>query len=201
MATRGFFGRQRGPRDERLPPGQYDTGSSWPVLTAEVTPTLSTDDWTFSVDGLVERPTTWTWDELQALPHSTYEGAIHCVTTWSKFDMTWTGVSVDLLLAAAGTRPEAAFALITCHTAYTTNLPLADLTGGQAWVAWAADGQPLAREHGGPARLLVPHLYFWKSAKYVAGLRLLDHDEPGFWEVNGYHDRGDPWLEQRYQGD
>ena len=201
MATRGFFGRERGPRAERLPRGQYDTGSSWPVLTAEVTPTIDTAGWTFSIDGLVEQPTTWTWDQLQALPHSTYEGAIHCVTTWSKFDMSWTGVSVDLLLEAARPRPEAAFALVTCHTAYTTNLPMDDLTGGQAWVAWEADGQPLSREHGGPARLLVPHLYFWKSAKYVAGLRLLEHDQPGFWEVNGYHDRGDPWREQRYQGD
>ncbi len=201
MATRGFFGRDRGERDERLPPGQYDTGSSWPVLTAEVTPTIATEDWTFAVDGLVEHPTTWTWDELHALPESTYEGAIHCVTTWSKFDMTWRGVSVDTLLEAAGPRPEAQYALVSCHTAYTTNLPLADLTDGKAWVAWEADGQPLDRQHGGPARLLVPHLYFWKSAKYVAGLRLVTEDEPGFWERNGYHDRGDPWLEQRYQGD
>ena len=201
MATRGFFGRDRGERDERLPPGQYDTGSSWPVLTAEVTPDLSTDDWTFRVEGAVDRPTTWTWDELHALPESTYEGAIHCVTTWSKFDMTWKGVSVDTLLEAVGVRPEAQFAVVFCHTAYTTNLPLADLTDGKAWVAWEADGEPLDRQHGGPARLLVPHLYFWKSAKFVAGLRLVEHDEPGFWEVNGYHDRGDPWLEQRYQGD
>lgn len=201
MATRGFFGRERGERDERLPPGQYDTGSSWPVLTAEVTPDLSTDDWTFRIEGAVDTPTTWTWDELHALPESTYEGAIHCVTTWSKFDMTWKGVSVDTLLEAVGVRPEAQFAVIFCHTAYTTNLPLADLTDGKAWVAWEADGAPLDRQHGGPARLLVPHLYFWKSAKFVAGLRLVEHDEPGFWEVNGYHDRGDPWLEQRYQGD
>jgi DMSO/TMAO reductase YedYZ molybdopterin-dependent catalytic subunit len=201
MATRGFFGRERGPRDERLPPGQYDTGHSWPVLTAEVTPDLSTADWTFRIEGAVDTPTTWTWDELHALPESTYAGAIHCVTTWSKFDMTWRGVSVDTLLDAVGVRPEAQFAVVTCHTAYTTNLPLADLTDGRAWVAWEADGQPLDRQHGGPARLLVPHLYFWKSAKFVAGLRLVEHDEPGFWEVNGYHDRGDPWLEQRYQGD
>jgi len=201
MATRGFFGRARGPRDERLPPGQYDTGDSWPVLTAEVTPTIAPEDWTFRIEGLVDRPTTWSWDELHALPESTYEGAIHCVTTWSKFDMTWKGVSVDVLLDAVGVQPEAAFAVIHCHTAYTTNLPLDDLRDGRAWVAWAADGQPLSPEHGGPARLLVPHLYFWKSAKFVAGLRLTDHDEPGFWEVNGYHDRGDPWLEQRYQGD
>lgn len=201
MATRGFFGRERGERDERLPPGQYDTGGSWPVLTAEVTPDLSTDDWTFRIDGAVDTPTTWTWDELHALPESTYEGAIHCVTTWSKFDMTWKGVSVDTLLEAVGVRPEAQFAVVFCHTAYTTNLPLADLTDGKAWVAWEADGEPLDRQHGGPARLLVPHLYFWKSAKFVAGLRLVEHDEPGFWEVNGYHDRGDPWREQRYQGD
>jgi DMSO/TMAO reductase YedYZ molybdopterin-dependent catalytic subunit len=201
MATRGFFGRERGERDERLPPGQYDTGGSWPVLTAEVTPDLSTDDWTFRIEGAVDTPTTWTWDELHALPESTYEGAIHCVTTWSKFDMTWKGISVDTLLEAVGVRPEAQFAVVFCHTAYTTNLPLADLTDGKAWVAWEADGEPLDRQHGGPARLLVPHLYFWKSAKFVAGLRLVEHDEPGFWEVNGYHDRGDPWLEQRYQGD
>ncbi len=201
MATRGFFGRDRGERDERLPPGQYDTGSSWPVLTAEVTPDLSTEDWTFRIEGAVDTPMTWAWDELHALPESTYEGAIHCVTTWSKFDMTWKGVSVDTLLEAVGVRPEAQFAVVFCHTAYTTNLPLADLTDGKAWVAWEADGEPLDRQHGGPARLLVPHLYFWKSAKFVAGLRLVEHDEPGFWEVNGYHDRGDPWREQRYQGD
>ncbi len=201
MATRGFFGRDRGERDERLPPGQYDTGNSWPVLTAEVTPTLATDTWTFRVDGAVDRPTTWTWDELHALPESVYEGAIHCVTTWSKFDMTWRGVSVDTLLEAVGPQASAQYAVVFCHTAYTTNLPLADLTDGKAWVAWEADGEPLDRQHGGPARLLAPHLYFWKSAKFVAGLHLIDHDEPGFWERNGYHDRGDPWLEQRYQGD
>jgi DMSO/TMAO reductase YedYZ molybdopterin-dependent catalytic subunit len=201
MATRGFFGRERGARDERLPPGQYDTGNSWPVLTAEVTPDLSTHDWTFRIEGVVDTPTTWTWDELHALPESTYEGPIHCVTTWSKFDMTWRGVSVDTLLEAARPQASAQYAVVLCHTAYTTNLPLADLTGGKAWVAWEADGEPLDRQHGGPARLLVPHLYFWKSAKFVAGLRLVEHDEPGFWERNGYHDRGDPWLEQRYQGD
>jgi len=192
---------RRANRDPRLPPGQYDTGRSWPVLTAEVTPKLDLDSWTFRVEGLVDHPMSWSWDEIRALPNDTYSGAIHCVTTWSKFDMTFVGVSVDTLLEAASPSPTATHVLAFSHTGYTTNLPLADVTGGKAWVAWEVDGQPLARDHGGPARLLVPHLYFWKSAKWVAGLRVLDHDEPGFWEVRGYHDRGDPWLEQRYQGD
>jgi len=198
--TRGFTGR-RANRDPRLPPGQYDTGRSWPVLAAEVTPKLDLASWTFRIEGLVEKPTTWTWDELHALPIDTYEGAIHCVTTWSKFDMTFRGISVDTLLAVASPMPAASHVVAFSHTGYTTNLPLADVTGGKAWVAWEVDGNPLQPDHGGPARLLVPHLYFWKSAKWVAGLRVLDHDEPGFWEVRGYHDRGDPWLEQRYQGD
>ncbi len=200
-ATRGFFGRGRAERDPRLPPGQYDAGRTWPVLNAEVTPKLSTDTWTFRVEGLVERPTTWTWDEIHALEPSSYEGAIHCVTTWSKFDMTFRGVSVDTLLAAAGPLPSASFVVAYSHTGYTTNLPLADVVNAQAWIAWEVDGGALPVDHGGPARMIVPHLYFWKSAKWIAGLRVLDHDEPGFWEVNGYHDRGDPWLEQRYQGD
>ncbi len=199
--TRGFAGRGRAERDPRLPPGQYDAGRDWPVLTAEATPRLATDTWTFAVTGLVQRPTTWTWDEIHALPTSTYAGDIHCVTTWSKLGMTFTGVSIDTLLAIAAPLPAASYVMATSHTGYTTNLPLDDVIGGRAWVAWEVDGQPLPVEHGGPARLLVPHLYFWKSAKWVSGLRLIDHDEPGFWEQNGYHDRGDPWLEQRYQGD
>jgi DMSO/TMAO reductase YedYZ molybdopterin-dependent catalytic subunit len=199
--TRGFRGRNREARDPRLPPGQYDIGPGWPVLTAEPTPKLSTDSWTFRVEGLVENPTSWTWKEIHTLPPSTFEGDIHCVTTWSKLGVTFSGVSVDTLLGAARPLPSATYVLAVSHTGYTTNLPLADVTGGKAWVAWDYAGQPLATEHGGPARLLVPHLYFWKSAKWVSGLRLLDHDEPGFWERNGYHDRGDPWLEQRYEGD
>jgi len=198
--TRGFAGRGRA-RDPRLPPGQYDTGNLWPVLTAEVTPKPDLASWTFTVEGQVEHPTTWSWDEIHALPASTYAGDIHCVTTWSKLGVTFGGVSVDTLLAAARVLPTATHVLAFSHTGYTTNLPLADVTDGKAWVAWDYDGAPLAVEHGGPARLLVPHLYFWKSAKWVAGLRVLDHDEPDFWERNGYHDRGDPWLEQRYQGD
>jgi DMSO/TMAO reductase YedYZ molybdopterin-dependent catalytic subunit len=197
--TRGFVGRRK--HDDRLPPGQYDTGTSWPVLTAEVTPRLDLATWTFIVEGDVEQPTTWSWDEIHALPPSDYQGDIHCVTTWSKLGVHFSGVSVDTLLAAARPRPTATHVLAFSHTGYTTNLPLADVTGGKAWVVWDFEGEPLTPDHGGPARLLVPHLYFWKSAKFVAGLRVLDHDEPGFWERNGYHDRGDPWLEQRYQGD
>ena len=199
--TRGFFGRSRAVRDPRLPPGQSSRASYWPVLHAEATPRITTDRWTFSVEGLVEEPTTWTWAQMHALAPSRYAGDIHCVTTWSKLGMTFDGVSVDTLLAAALPQPSATHVVAFSHTGYTTNLPLADVTDGKAWVVWDAEGKALTAEHGGPARLLVPHLYFWKSAKWVAGLRLLDHDEPGFWERNGYHDRGDPWLEQRYQGD
>jgi DMSO/TMAO reductase YedYZ molybdopterin-dependent catalytic subunit len=198
--TRGFVGRRRehtGP----LPPGQYDTGAGWPVLTAEVTPRIETAQWSLTVDGLVERSTSWDWEGIHQLPPASYVGDIHCVTSWSKLNVTFTGVSVDVLLEAAGPLPEAAFVMAHSSTGYTTNLPLADLTGGKAWVVWEFDGKPLAREHGGPVRLLVPHLYFWKSAKWISRLELMASDQPGFWERNGYHDRGDPWLEQRYQGD
>jgi DMSO/TMAO reductase YedYZ molybdopterin-dependent catalytic subunit len=198
--ARGFAGRRRPPRDG-LPPGQYDVGNDWPVLTAEVTPRINTELWTMSVGGLVENEKSWTWDEMHALPQSQYDGNIHCVTTWSKFDVTFGGVSVDVLLDAAGVKPEATHVLGTSTTGYTTNLPLEHVRGGQAWVVWTFDGNPLARDHGGPVRLLVPHLYFWKSAKWITRLTLLDHDQHGFWERNGYHDLGDPWREQRYQGD
>jgi DMSO/TMAO reductase YedYZ molybdopterin-dependent catalytic subunit len=199
--TRGFTGRESRVRAAWLPPGQYDIGSEWPVLTAEPTPHLSTDTWTFRVEGLVDHPQSWTWDAMHALPQSEYHGDIHCVTTWSKHDVTFGGVSVDVLLGAAGVQPTATHIVAFSTTGYTTNLPLADVTNGQAWVAFTYGGEPIPAAHGGPARLLVPHLYFWKSAKWVAGLRLLDHDEPGFWEQNGYHNHGDPWREERYWGD
>jgi DMSO/TMAO reductase YedYZ molybdopterin-dependent catalytic subunit len=200
MAQRGFVGKRRPARDD-LPPGQYDVGADWPVLTAEVTPKIDPTRWTMSVDGLVEHPQTWSWDELHALPESEYRGPIHCVTTWSKFDTRFAGVSIDLLLDAVTPSSAATHVLATSTTGYTTNLPLEHLRGGQAWLVWSFDGRPLARDHGGPVRLLVPHLYFWKSAKWVTRLTLLDRDQPGFWERNGYHDLGDPWREQRYTGD
>ena len=194
-----FVGRRQ--RDPRLPPGQYDVGSDYPVLTAEATPNVRAETWTFTVDGLVQQPASWTLEQLRALPGSTWEGDIHCVTTWSKLGTSFSGVGLDVVLEAAGVAPEATHAVSWSSSGYTTNLPVADVTGGRAWLVWEHEGRPLPTEHGGPVRMVVPHLYFWKSAKWVAGIRLLDHDEPGFWERNGYHDRGDPWREQRYAGD
>ncbi|HVQ88449.1 MAG TPA: sulfite oxidase-like oxidoreductase [Actinomycetes bacterium] len=198
--TRGFMGRRRD-RDARLPPGQYDVGDDWPVLTAEVTPSLDPQSWNITVDGLVATRSEWSWDQAHALPQSEFRGDIHCVTTWSKLGTSFSGVSVDTLLDAASPLPDAAFVMATSTTGYTTNLPLDDLRGGKAWVAWSHEGHPIPHEHGGPARLLVPHLYFWKSAKWVTRLTLMQNDQPGFWERNGYHNRGDPWREQRYTGD
>ena len=171
------------------------------MLNAEVTPHIETATWTFTVEGDVERTVRWSWDEIRSMPESSYSGPIHCVTTWSRFGMRFDGVSVDTLLAAAGPRPSASHVMAVSVSGYTTNLPLEDVTDGKAWIVWQVDGEPLPVEHGGPVRMIVPHLYFWKSTKWVAGLQVMDHDEPGFWERNGYHDRGDPWLEQRYQGD
>ena len=198
FVSRGFRGRRRDDApDGRLPPGQYLTGG-FPVLSAGPTPHTSLDEWTFTIhpDGEAVR---WTWEEFRALPSESVTVDIHCVTRWSKLDTTWEAVSLDTLLD--GVDHDAAYALAFCDGGYTTNVPLEDLTGGKAWVAFGYDGEPLDPEHGGPARLLVPHLYFWKSAKWVRGLRLLDDDEPGFWETNGYHLYGDPWREQRYWGD
>jgi DMSO/TMAO reductase YedYZ molybdopterin-dependent catalytic subunit len=198
MSTRGFFRRRAEAPDGRLPPGQY-LERGFPVLSAGPTPRTPLDQWTFSINGAIDEQRSWSWDEFQALPKETPTVDIHCVTTWSKFDTSWEGVSVDTLLE--GMDPEAGYVTAFSDGGYTTNLPIEDVTGGKAWVVYGFDGEPLESEHGGPARLLVPHLYFWKSAKWVRGLTFTEEDEPGFWETLGYHDRGDPWLEQRYQGD
>ncbi len=200
--ARGFRGRRPQGAAGRLPPGQYET-RDFPVLSAGPTPRTPLATWDFAIHGLDGRAVRWTWDELQALPHETPTVDIHCVTKWSKFDTRWEGISVDTLLGAAAEQGIGGGAFVVAYSdgGYTTNIPLADVTGGKAWVAFGYDGKPLDPEHGGPARLLVPHLYFWKSAKWVRGLRLLAEDAPGFWEELGYHDRGDPWREQRYQGD
>jgi DMSO/TMAO reductase YedYZ molybdopterin-dependent catalytic subunit len=195
--SRDFRGRRRREAEpNRLPPGQYVT-DDFPVLSAGPTPHTPLDQWTFSIRAGGEEKS-WSWDEFRGLPSETTTTDIHCVTRWSKFDTSWEGVSVDALLADV---EEAPYVVAFCDGGYTTNLPLEDVTGGKAWVAFAYDGEPLDPEHGGPARLLVPHLYFWKSAKWVRGLELRDDDEPGFWENYGYHNYGDPWLEQRYSGD
>ena len=199
FVSRGFRGRQRRDVDPaRVPPGQYVV-DDFPVLSAGPTPRTDMADWSFRIDGEIDEPLSWTWDELMALPQETFTVDIHCVTKWSKLDTTWTGVSIDTLLDGADT--EAEHIVAWCDGDYTTNVPLEDVTGGRAWLAHTFAGEPLAAEHGGPARLLVPHLYFWKSAKWVRGLTLTIEDQPGFWELAGYHNYGDPWREQRYWSD
>ncbi|WFE28670.1 sulfite oxidase-like oxidoreductase [Solwaraspora sp. WMMD791] len=198
IVSPGFQGRPRSPGAVTLPPGQYLT-EDFPVLSAGPTPRIDIAGWEFVVtaeDGTVQR---WSWSELLDLPSEDITVDIHCVTKWSKLGTRWRGVSVDTLLADVETAAD--YAVAHSYGGYTTNLPLADLLDGQAWIAYRYDDADLSPEHGGPARLLVPHLYFWKSAKWVRGLRLLLDDEPGFWETAGYHDYGDPWREQRYQGD
>ena len=203
FVSRGFRGRRQPEATaRRLPPGQYET-PNFPVLSAGPTPHTSLATWDFTVSGPGGPAARWTWDEFQALPHETVTTDIHCVTKWSKLDTVWEGVSVDTLLKEALARgvEMGPYVLAMSDGGYTSNLPLADVTRGKAWVAVTYDGAPLAPEHGGPARLLVPHLYFWKSAKWVRQLRLINHDQPGFWESLGYHNYGDPWREQRYDGD
>ena len=201
--SRGFHGRRpESGAAAKLPPGQYET-HDFPVLSAGPTPHTPLDRWSFTLEGPRGAKAAWSWTEFEALPHETITRDIHCVTKWSKFDTVWTGVSVDALIAAGAAKgiEPLPYILAECDGGYTTNLPLADVTGGKAWVAVGFDGKPLHPEHGGPARLLVPHLYFWKSAKWLRGIRFRDHDDPGFWEGLGYHMRGDPWKEQRYTGD
>jgi DMSO/TMAO reductase YedYZ molybdopterin-dependent catalytic subunit len=197
--SRGFRGRPRDrEKQDRLPPGQYSV-EDYPVLSAGPTPRTPLSQWSFSITGQIDEPKRWTWDEFRALPTETITRDIHCVTKWSKLDTDWEGVSVDVLLDGVETAAE--YVMAFSDGDYTTNLPLEDVTGGKAWVAFNFGGEPLEPVHGGPARLLVPHLYFWKSAKWVRGLRLMTDDQPGFWETYGYHMYGDPWREQRYQGD
>jgi DMSO/TMAO reductase YedYZ molybdopterin-dependent catalytic subunit len=197
--SRGFHGRRRPVEDpSRVPPGQYVTGD-FPVLSAGPTPHTPLTDWTFAISGAIDEPVSWSWEEFTALPAQTVTVDIHCVTKWSKLDTSWKGVAVDTLLEGVTTAAD--FLTAWCDGGYTTNLSLEDVRDGKAWVAYQYGDEPLASEHGGPARLLVPHLYFWKSAKWLRGLTLTFDDEPGFWETYGYHNHGDPWLEQRYQGD
>jgi DMSO/TMAO reductase YedYZ molybdopterin-dependent catalytic subunit len=199
FVSRGFRGRRHEDADpQRVPPGQYVV-HDFPVLSAGPTPHRPLEEWSFTINGAVDEPRSWTWEQFRALPSETVTVDIHCVTKWSKLDTVWTGVSLDTLLGDVATSAE--YVLAHSDGGYTTNLPLEDVRDGKAWVAYDFDGQPLDPEHGGPARLLVPHLYFWKSAKWVRGIELLSEDQPGFWEGYGYHNYGDPWKEQRYAGD
>jgi len=196
--SRGFHSRRGETDASRIPPGQYVT-RGFPVLSAGPTPHTPLTEWTFTIEGQVDEAKQWTWDEFRALPSETVTMDIHCVTKWSKLGSTWSGVAIDTLLEQVET--SANYVLAFCDGGYTTNVPLEDLRDGKAWIAYEYEHEPLTSEHGGPARLLIPHLYFWKSAKWVRGLHLRRDDEPGFWERYGYHNYGDPWREQRYQGD
>jgi DMSO/TMAO reductase YedYZ molybdopterin-dependent catalytic subunit len=192
--SRGFGARRR-ESDPDLPPGQYLT-EDFPVLSAGPTPRIDTDEWSFTVVEDGRGLARWSWEEFLSLPIENITTDIHCVTRWSKLGTSWRGVSIDTVLEAV--ESEATHVMAHSYGGYTTNIPLEDLVDGKAWVAFEFDGEPLDPEHGGPARLLVPHLYFWKSAKWVRGLELMDRDAPGFWEQNGYNMHGDPWTEERY---
>lgn len=189
--------RDTGTEEPRLPPGQVLT-AKWPVLTYGDTPLVDKGAWSFRCFGLVEEPVAWTWDELTALPQAETRSDIHCVTHWSRFDNLWKGVPVREILARVKVRPEAVSVMVHADPDYTTNVLLEDLRADGVLLALEHDGAPLAAEHGGPCRLVVPHLYFWKSAKWVRGFEFMDVDAPGFWEVNGYHLHADPWTEERY---
>ena len=197
VVNKGFRGR-RTESVRQLPPGQHLT-ADFPVLQAGPTPRIDLDDWRFTIRDERGAEHVWTWAQLKLLPSERLTVDIHCVTTWSKLDTKWEGVSLDELFESVDTTVE--FALIGSYGGYNTNIPVADLLGGKAWIVYGYRGEPLPAAHGGPARLLVPHLYFWKSAKWVRSIELRDSDTPGFWERLGYHSYGDPWREQRYAGD
>ncbi|HVY79839.1 MAG TPA: sulfite oxidase-like oxidoreductase [Steroidobacteraceae bacterium] len=201
MATRGFTGRPRPPGTTgRLPPGQSLT-HDFPVLSAGPTEFVDLKDWQFVLKVGAKPVASWNWAEFNALPQTSFTRDIHCVTKWSKFDTLWRGVLIDDLLDAADLTPPTKYTLAHSFGGYTTNVPLADLVDGKAMIATMYNGQPITPDHGGPARLLVPHLYFWKSAKWVNALQFTERDEAGFWELRGYHMYGDPWREQRFTGD
>jgi len=196
-----LFTRRNADREkwgDRLPPGQKDTGEGWPVLHYGSIPRVDLESWRFEAGGLVLSPVVFTWAEFMALPQTKVTSDIHCVTAWSKFDNVWEGVLATDLLERIPLNPDATDVMVHSYGGYTTNLPLADLRRENVLFAHSHNGQPLTKEHGWPLRLVVPHLYFWKSAKWVRGLVFMDREKPGFWEMYGYHIRGDPWKEERY---
>jgi DMSO/TMAO reductase YedYZ molybdopterin-dependent catalytic subunit len=203
FVSRGFVGRRlvrSAATAARIPPGQHEV-KDFPVLSAGPTPRIRDSDWRFSIEGYVRTPVSWTWSEFLALPSQEFVVDIHCVTKWSKLDTRWVGVSVDTLLEHVELDPRARFVTAYSYGDYTTNMPLEDILNGRAFVGYRYGGAPLTPEHGGPARLVVPALYLWKSAKWVRGLKLMEKDRAGFWESAGYHNHGDPFKEERYAGD
>ncbi|MEY9183288.1 DMSO/TMAO reductase YedYZ molybdopterin-dependent catalytic subunit [Bradyrhizobium sp. USDA 326] len=201
-AREGRFltGKITRPEDQRLPPGQHLT-KDWPVLDLGVVPPVSRERWRLDVYGAIETPVFWTFDEFIAQKQARFTSDIHCVTTWSRYDNEWEGLATRELLAACQPREDARFVVLHSSDGYTTNLALEDFAAEDALLAHSWSSKPLSEEHGGPVRLVVPHLYFWKSAKWLQAIEFLTEDAPGFWEVRGYHNRGDPWAEQRYSGD
>jgi DMSO/TMAO reductase YedYZ molybdopterin-dependent catalytic subunit len=200
--SRGFRSRrqEQAPKD-RLPPGQYVT-TDFPILSAGPTPQTKLENWSLALQLGGSLLGKWNWAEFEALPQTTIKTDIHCVTKWSKLDTNWQGVTFDDLLRAVGLEdPPEPYIIAHCDGGYTTNLPVEDLVGGRGMIVTRYEGLPIPPAHGGPARLFVPHLYFWKSAKWVRRLRFMEQDERGFWESLGYHNYGDPWKEQRYDGD
>jgi DMSO/TMAO reductase YedYZ molybdopterin-dependent catalytic subunit len=199
-AGKFLTGRISRPDSERLPPGQHLV-KDWPVLDLGLQPEISTGNWTLDIDGAVENRLHWRWADFMMQEQANEVSDIHCVTTWSRYDNRWQGVATRSLLDLAQPKPEAGFVVLHCQDGYTTNLTLADFASEDALLAHSWEGKPLTGEHGGPVRLVLPKLYFWKSAKWLKRIEFVDRNRPGFWEVRGYHDRGDPWLEQRYSDD
>ncbi len=194
---RGLTGDSANPEKTRRPPGQRVT-ADFPVLDLGIQPNLSTKEWALSAAGQVAHPLKWTWDQFMALPQRAFRNDIHCVTTWSRYDNTWVGVAFRDILKRVSPKPEAQAVMLKSYDGYTTNVLLSDLDRDEVFIAHTWNGKPLTREHGGPVRLVVPHLYFWKSAKWLRHMSFLDRDTPGYWEARGYHMRGDPWQEERY---
>jgi DMSO/TMAO reductase YedYZ molybdopterin-dependent catalytic subunit len=201
-AAEGKFltGRHARPDEQRLPPGQHLT-QDWPVLDLGLSPTISRERWRLDVYGSVAQPLFWDWAQFMAQPQSDFVSDIHCVTTWSRYDNRWQGLSTRALLEACQPHDQARFVVLHSYDGYTTNLALEDFAAADALIAHSWSGAPIEQEHGGPVRLVVPHLYFWKSAKWLQSIEFRDDDQPGYWEVRGYHNRGDPWTEQRYSDD
>lgn len=195
---RALTGEAATPVKDRLPPGQRLV-TDWPVLDLGVTPNLATEEWSLTIGGAVEAPLKWSWADFMAQPQVEMVSDIHCVTTWSRYDNAWTGVSARHLLDLVHPTAGAEFLLFKSYDGYTTNVPLKDFADDDVLLAHSWQGEPLSREHGGPVRVVIPKLYFWKSAKWLRAITVLDKDSPGFWEVRGYHDRGDPWKEERYR--